>query len=97
VLLELRAANALPYCRFPLNWDSESLFMIYLPHLATLKSCAAMLQLRSLAELQNGRPDKALKDVQLGLPLADANNGTFVPSAALPGRSSYLSGSSCQC
>ncbi len=71
VIAELRAASQLPYSRYPLNWDSESPFMIYLPHLATLKGCAVMLQLRSLAELQNGQPDKALEDIRLGLQLAD--------------------------
>jgi hypothetical protein len=71
VLAELRAASQLPYSRYPINWDSESPFMIYLPHLAPLKGCAALLQLRSLAELQNGQPDKALEDVRLGLQLAD--------------------------
>jgi hypothetical protein len=42
-----------------------------LPHLAALKSCAVVLQLRSVAELQNGQPDKALDDVRLALHLTD--------------------------
>lgn len=71
VIEELRAACRLPYSRYPINYNSESPFMIYLPHLAPLKGCAAMLQLRSVAELQNGQPDKALEDVQLALQLAD--------------------------
>jgi hypothetical protein len=71
VIAELRAASQLPYSRYPINWDSESPFMIYLPHLAPLKGCAVVLQLRSLAELQNGQPDKALEDVRLALQLAD--------------------------
>ena len=71
VLQELRAACQMPYSRYPLNYDSESPFMIHLPHLAVLKSCAVMLQLRSLAELQLSQPDKALEDVRLGLQLAD--------------------------
>jgi hypothetical protein len=71
VIEELRAANRLPQSRYPINYDSESPFMIYLPHLAPLKGCAVVLQLRSLAELQNGQPDKAVDDVRLALQLAD--------------------------
>ena len=59
VIEELRAACRMPDSRYPINYDSESPFMIYLPHLAALKSCAQGLQLRSVAELQNGLADKA--------------------------------------
>ena len=68
---ELRAASQLPSSRFPLNYDSESPSAILLPHLATLKKCSQTLQLRSLAELQNGQPEKALADVKLALQLTD--------------------------
>ena len=68
---ELRAASQLPDSRYPVNYDSESPWAILLPHLAQLKSCAMLLQLRSAAELQNGQPDKALDDVRLTLQLAD--------------------------
>jgi hypothetical protein len=71
VIEELRVACEMPYSRYPINYDSESPMMIYLPHLAALKSCAQVLQLRSVAELQNGQVDKALEDVRLGLELAD--------------------------
>jgi hypothetical protein len=71
VIEELRAANRMPHSRFPINYDSESPFMIYLPHLASLKSCAQTLQLRGVAALQAGQPNKALDEVRLGLQLAD--------------------------
>jgi hypothetical protein len=71
VIEELRAASRLPYSRFPLQYTNESPAAILLPHLAALKSCAQTLQLRSVAELQNGQPDKALEDVLLGLQLTD--------------------------
>ena len=71
VIEELRAASRLPYSRFPLQYTNESPASILLPHLAALKSCAQILQLRSVAELQNGQPDKALADVLLGLQLTD--------------------------
>jgi hypothetical protein len=68
---ELRAASRLPGSRFPLNYDSESPSAILLPHLSALKKCSQTLQLRSLAELQNGQPEKALADVKLALQLSD--------------------------
>jgi len=71
VLDELRAANRLPHSRFPLNYTSESPFLIHLPHLAALKSCGQMLQLRSSAELQNDQANRAGEDVQLALQLAE--------------------------
>jgi hypothetical protein len=71
VIEELREASRLPCSRFPLNYDCESPSAILLPHLAALKKCSQTLQLRSLAELQNGQPGKALADVKLALQLTD--------------------------
>ena len=68
---ELRAACRLPDSRYPIDYDNESPWAILLPHLAQLKSCAMLLQLRSAAELQNGQTDKALDDVRLTLQLSD--------------------------
>jgi hypothetical protein len=69
---ELRQAAALPYSRFPLSYDKERLFDILLPHLAALKKCSQVLQLRAVAELQNGQSDKALADMKLMLRLIDS-------------------------
>jgi hypothetical protein len=71
VIEELRAASQLPDSRFPIDYYNESPWSILLPHLAPLKSCAQVLQLRSVAELQNGQPDRALDDVLLALQLTD--------------------------
>jgi hypothetical protein len=71
IVEELRAACQLPESRYPVNYDSESPWAILLPHLAQLKSCAMLLQLRSTAELQNGQADQALDDVRLTLQLSD--------------------------
>jgi tetratricopeptide (TPR) repeat protein len=68
---DLRQAGQLPESRFPLNYDTECPAAILLPHLAALKKCSQVLQLRSLAELQNGQPEKALADVELALQLMD--------------------------
>jgi hypothetical protein len=42
-----------------------------LPHLAVLKGCAQVLQLRAIAELQNGQSEQALDDAILMLRLTD--------------------------
>ncbi|MGA2801688.1 MAG: hypothetical protein ABSE97_04875 [Verrucomicrobiota bacterium] len=69
---ELRQASQMPYSRFPLNYDNEPPAEILLPHLAAMKRCSQVLQLRAVAELQNGRSDEALADVKLMLRLADS-------------------------
>jgi tetratricopeptide (TPR) repeat protein len=68
---ELRQASQLPCSRFPLNYDTECPAAILLPHLSALKGCSQVLQLCSIAELQNGQPEKALADVKLALQLTD--------------------------
>jgi hypothetical protein len=69
---ELRQAATLPCSRFPLNYDSKPPTAILLTHLAALKACSRVLQLRAVAELQNGQSDKALADVKLLLRLIDS-------------------------
>jgi hypothetical protein len=69
---ELRQASQLPYSRFPLDYDVEDPAEILLPHLAALKQCSLALQLRAIAELQNGQSEQAFKDVLLALRLADS-------------------------
>ena len=71
VIEELRVASRLSYSRFPLEYTNESPAGIFLPHLSALKMCSQVLQLRSLAELQNGQSDKALEDMTLALQLTD--------------------------
>jgi hypothetical protein len=69
---ELRQASQLPYSRFPLDYDTDDPAEILLPHLAVLKQCSLALQLRAIAELQNGQSEKALDDVKLALRLTDS-------------------------
>jgi hypothetical protein len=69
---ELRAASRRPYSRFPLDYDDENPAEILLPHLAELKHCCLVLQLRAIAELENGQSDKALDDVKLALSLMNS-------------------------
>lgn len=69
---EIRKASALPYSRFPLNYNTNHPFEILLPHLAALKRCSQVLELRASAELENNQNDKALDDVKLMFRLADS-------------------------
>jgi hypothetical protein len=69
---EIRKASALPYSRFPLNYNADHPFEIMLPHLAALKSCCQVLELRACAELENNQSDKALDDVKLMFRLIDS-------------------------
>jgi hypothetical protein len=72
VIEELRQASQLPYSCFPLDYDIDDPAEILLPHLAALKQCSLALQLRAIAELQNGQTEKAFEDVMLALRLADS-------------------------
>jgi hypothetical protein len=72
VIEELRKAGRLPYSRFPLEYDKENPGAILLPHLAALKKCSQVLQLRAIAELQNDQSDRAFDDVKLMLRLMDS-------------------------
>ncbi len=69
---ELRVAGRRPESRFPLNYDADRPFDILLPHLSVLKRCCLALQLRAIAELQNGQSGKAMDDVKLMLRLTDS-------------------------
>ena len=69
---ELRQASQLPYSRFPVEYDKEDPWAILLPHLAALKHCSQVLQLRTIAELQNGQSNEAFADVKLMLRLTDS-------------------------
>lgn len=74
-LAELAEAAKRPLCRFPLDYAATNPANIFLPHLAVLKQCATVLQLRAIANLEAGRSEQALADVNLMLRLADALRG----------------------
>jgi hypothetical protein len=71
-IAELREAAQRPYSRFPLNYDNEDPAGIILPHISVLKRSSQVLQLRAIAELQNGQNDKAWDDVKLSFHLIDS-------------------------
>lgn len=68
---DLRQAADLPGSRFPLPYDTDEPYSILLPHLAAIKRCAVILEMRSLAELESNQSDKAAADVVLALKLSD--------------------------
>ena len=72
VIEELRQDSAKPYSRFPIQYDGMPA-AILLPHLSAEKRYAQVLQLRAVAELQNGESKKALDDVKLMLCLTGAS------------------------
>jgi hypothetical protein len=81
---ELRKASALAYSRFPLNYsdmehDTTNPPVVMLMHLSPIQSCVQVLNLRAIAELENGQSGKALDDVKLALRLVDATR--IEPSA----------------
>ena len=81
-LEELRQAAALPNARLPLNYEDgfEAAGRLF-PWLANIKKCGQFLQLRIVAELENGQADKALDDIELFLRITDANrNSRFLIS-----------------
>jgi hypothetical protein len=73
-LEELRQAAALLHARLPLNYeDGFEAAGRLLPWLANTKKCGQFLQLRIVAELEDGQADKALDDIKLFLRITDAN------------------------
>jgi len=68
----LRQDSQLPYSRFPIEYNAENPEFIFLTHLDAIRECADVLELRAIAELQNGQNGKALADANLMLGLADA-------------------------
>lgn len=65
VINQLRADSARPDSRFPISYGDDNKAAILLPHLAAIKGCAQVLQLKAIAGLQNDRSAKAVADVKL--------------------------------
>jgi hypothetical protein len=66
---QLQQDSSRPESRFPIAYDVDDPAEILLPHLAALKKCAQVLELRGVAELQNNQSDRAFDDVKLMLRL----------------------------
>ena len=69
-LAELREAARRPRSRFPLHYEVG--MNMTMPHLSYLQSATVVLCLRTLAELELGRAEDALADLQLGFRLMKA-------------------------
>jgi hypothetical protein len=71
-LEDLRQASQLPESRFPVEYEKEDPAAILLPHLAVMKRCDFVLNLRAVVELQKDQSAAALSDVRLGFRLIAA-------------------------
>lgn len=69
-LEELTAAAARPRSVFPVHYEEH--INTLLPHLATIKGIAQLVQLRAVARLGAGDKAGAMRDVKLGLRVAEA-------------------------
>jgi tetratricopeptide (TPR) repeat protein len=70
---ELRQASQRPYSRFPFNYDNGFADVgKLLPSLAGEKRCIQLLRLRAIAEVNDGKSDKALDDIKLMLHMTDS-------------------------
>lgn len=72
---EIRLASRRPHARLPLNYEAgfQGVGEI-LPYLAGMKRLGQLLQLRALAELQNGLGQKSIEDVTLLLRVSDGDS-----------------------
>lgn len=68
----LRQASRRPDSRFPIYSHPDRPFETLFPHLAVLRACARILELRAIAELQNNESNQALADVKLMFRLTDS-------------------------
>ena len=62
---ELRLASGRPKSRYPVNYNTENLWAILLPHLQMIKGACQRLQLKACAELAGGQSEKAMEDLKL--------------------------------
>jgi len=67
---QLRQASRRPFFQFPLSSLPEDTSGFPAPYLAPIEECVEVLRVRAVAELEDGRSEKALEDVRLILYLA---------------------------
>ena len=71
VLAELQVASRRPHARFNIRYEEENPAGILLPHLSMMRACIAILSLRAGAQLELGRPEPAMNDLDLAFYLTD--------------------------
>jgi hypothetical protein len=92
VLRELRQASQRPQSRFNLEYDSEDVMSILLPHYIVLQHVSRALRVRASAELALNNTDAAFEDVKLMLFLVNATrNEPFLVTLQLRGNLLKLS------
>jgi len=70
VINELRAASARPHAHYPVHYHEG--FSALLPHLSVLRGVSDIVRMRTVAELDHGRTNEALADLQLSIYLAES-------------------------
>jgi hypothetical protein len=70
----LRAASSRSQTLYPVIYDLDNPWGIFLPHLANVKAVSQRLDLRACAELAAGQNDRAFDDVKLNLRVGDSLN-----------------------
>ena len=72
---ELQVASELEFARYPVVYDLENPWGIFLPHLINVRDACRRLQLRACADLAAGRSNGPMEDVKLMLYLANSVKG----------------------
>ena len=70
VVGELRTASARPHSQYPIHYHEG--FSALLPHLSVLRGVSEIVRLRAVAELQSGRTNEGLTDLNLCIYLAES-------------------------
>jgi len=70
VVGELRTASVRPHSHYPIHYEEG--FSALLPHLSVLRGVAEIVRLRAVAELQHGRTNEALSELNLCIHLAES-------------------------
>jgi len=72
VLAEIQIASQREFARYPVFYDLENPWGIFLPHLINVRDACRRLQLRACADLAAGRSNGPMADVKLMLYLANS-------------------------
>lgn len=69
---ELRLASQRPGSRYPIDYNTDMLWTIRLPHISMVRGVCQRLRLKACAELAVGQSEQALEDLRLVFYLGDS-------------------------
>ena len=69
---ELRLASQRPYSRYPIDYNTDPLWALQLPHISKVRGVCDRLRLKACAELAVGQSEQALADLRLAFYLGDS-------------------------